>query len=224
MTDPVHLSVAEAYDRWASGYDAYDNPMVFAAGRALSRRLPEAKAKRVAEIGCGTGRNLAAFEAAGAARLWGCDLSQGMLARARERVPGAELVRHDMAEALPLPDGAVDLVLFALALEHAGDLDLPLAEAARILVPGGRVLILEIHPFLSLCGVKAHFRDGAEEIQMPTHAHRFCDYLDAFAAAGLAVETCREWTPAEFGPDAPEKLFKRGAETPILVEFALSRP
>jgi malonyl-CoA O-methyltransferase len=215
----THLSVAEAYDRWSGTYDGYDNPMVFGATRIVSA----VAGLDMLEIGCGTGRNLAAFRQGGARRLVGLDLSAGMLAKAAACDVGFELHRQDMAEAVPLDDASVDRVLFCLTLEHVADLAVPLWEARRVLKPGGRIEIIEIHPYLALGGVAAHFKAGDEIIHMPTVAHEFSGYLNAFAAAGLSSAACREWCPRDFGDNLPPKLLKRGPDTPLLVHFTLGK-
>ncbi len=162
MTDvtSAFLDVQAAYDRWAGSYDAYDNPMVFAAGYALSRHLSSLAGAHVVEFGCGTGRNLAALHGAGAGRLTGCDLSEGMLAQARAKGLGAALFAQPMEQPLPLDAGEADCALFSLALEHVSALSPPLAEAFRVLKPGGRVLVFEIHPYFAGEGGRAHFVDG----------------------------------------------------------------
>ena len=215
MTESLHLPVASAYDRWAATYDGYDNPMVFLATHILAQHLPTARNLDVFEFGCGTGRNLKALQAAGARSVAGCDLSAGMLAHA----PNA--FQHDITTPLPVPDRSAGLVLFSLTLEHIEHLTPPLSEARRILRPSGRILVIEIHPFLSLSGIAAHFNDGSQEITMPTFPHQFSNYLAAFAAAGLRLDACREWRPIDLGAAAPPKVFKRGPESPLAVEFQL---
>ena len=176
MSDTVlNLSVAEAYDRWSRGYDAYENTMVLAATRAVAALAPEAAGKAVLEFGCGTGRNLEALKAAGAARLVGLDLSEGMLEQARARDPGFELHRQDMALPVGEPDGAFDMVLFSLTLEHVAGMATPLGEARRLLKAGGQVVVIEIHPYLSLGGLAAHFVEGGQTIRMPTVSHTVPD-------------------------------------------------
>lgn len=218
----VHLSVVEAYDRWAGGYDAYDNNMVRMAARAVDDLAAEVRGKAVLEFGCGTGRNLEALKAAGAGRLAGLDLSSGMLEQARARDPAFELHRQDMAAAAPFADGGFDLVLFCLTLEHVADIATPLKEARRVVKTGGQVVVIEIHPFLSLGGLAAHFAHDGDVVRMPTVAHGFADHLNAFAEAGLIVRACREWRPRDFGDPVPERLLKRGPDTPYVVEFRLA--
>jgi malonyl-CoA O-methyltransferase len=214
------LPVGEAYDRWAPVYDAYDNPMVFMATQIVDRFSENASGLRVLEFGCGTGRNLAALSAQGAI-VTGCDLSAGMLDVARLRTPDAELLLHDMTQTLPFADRRFDVSLFSLSLEHVQDLLAPLGEAKRVTKPGGRILIIEIHPFLSLSGSAAHFDEGDIEVRMPTFPHQFADYLSALAEVGLAVAECREWRPADVGNPVALESHKRGPEIPLTVELVL---
>ncbi len=223
MKTRIFLDVETAYDRWAASYDALDNPMVYAASAALEHQLERFAGKSVAELGCGTGRNLAALSRAGAANVWGCDLSAGMLEKAKDAAPRAALVQHDITQPLPVETGRFDAALVSLAYEHVERLGQPLAELARIIRSGGFALILEIHPFMTLSGVGAHFPDGDHEIYMPSHAHSFSDWLSAFRHAGLTVSGCTEWRGRDFGPDAPVKLRNRHADTPFLVEWVLER-
>lgn len=223
--EPVFLPVRSAYDRWSRFYDTFDNPMVFMASQALGAGLArECSGKSVFEFGCGTGRNLAALQAAGAARLAGCDFSEGMTAVARGRgLENALIFHHDISQPLP-PEApsAFDAVLFSLTLEHIEAPAAPLAEARKILGSGGRVHVLEIHPYFSFGGGAAHFEDGGELVTMPAYPHQFADYLNAFSAARLRTARCTEWRPRDLGEvPAPLKALKRGPDFPMLVEFVL---
>jgi len=112
--------------------------------RALGHLLPE---WRVADLGCGEGY-LTLETAAWAAEVVAVDRSAEVLARARElaRRRGVRNViwRQGEIEAVPLPDASVDLACLSQALHHAADPAQALAEAVRILVPGGRLLVLDL--------------------------------------------------------------------------------
>lgn len=219
----IFLSVAEAYDRWSNCYDAYDNPMVFGAAQIMERLALDVCGKVIVEFGCGTGRNLARLKQAGAAKLIGCDLSPGMLSQARARDATFTLFQQDMAQPLPLADGVADLVIFSLSLEHVGDLTSPLHEARRLLCENGKISVIEIHPFLSLSNVSAHFREGDNIVRMPTFPHRFSDYINASTNAGLTINECREWRPRDFQGELPERMLKRGPDCPLLVALTLMK-
>lgn len=225
MSDPLHrvnLSVEAAYNRWAESYDQFDNPMIFIAEQALARHHEDVAGSDIVEFGCGTGRNLVFFAHHGARSVTGLDLSDGMLAKAAARDASFHLIRQDLLAPVPLPDASADLVLFCLVLEHIDTTAIPLGEARRLLRPGGKIVVIEIHPYLSGDGIAAHFKDDGEEVHMPTYPHQFADHLNAFAQAGLTVETCREWRPKDLDTPIPPKLMKRGDTARLVVEFVLT--
>jgi SAM-dependent methyltransferase len=93
----------------------------------------------VLEVGVGTALIAAALAARGHPMV-GVDLSPAMLARARTRIPGRVLVGNALA--LPLRDAVVGNVVFAHVLHLLDDLGRGMAEAARVLIPNGRVVIV----------------------------------------------------------------------------------
>lgn len=101
----------------------------------------------VADLGAGTGE-LATALAPHAARILAVDDSPAMLEAARIRT--AQLrnveVRAGSLEALPLEDQAVDLAFAVLVLHHVADPGRAMAEAARVLRPGGRLVIVDMVP------------------------------------------------------------------------------
>ena len=112
--------------------------------RALGHLLPPLD---VADIGCGEGY-LALEMAAWARWVTGIDRSDDVLERAkaladRRRVTNVEWKKGDLAR-LPLREASVDLALLSQSLHHAGEPEPAVADAARIVRPGGRVLLLEL--------------------------------------------------------------------------------
>ena len=112
--------------------------------RALGLLLPPL---RVADLGCGDG--YLTIEASRWARsVVGVDRSATVLARARalgqrRRATNVTWKRGEL-EQLPLESRSVDLALLSQALHHAADPGRAVAEAVRILVPGGRLLVLDL--------------------------------------------------------------------------------
>jgi ubiquinone/menaquinone biosynthesis C-methylase UbiE/DNA-binding transcriptional ArsR family regulator len=116
---------------------------------ALFARLPEGRLGRVLDIGCGTGRMMALL-APRAESVLGIDLSRRMLALARTRIAEQGLAncavrQADMAR-LPLPDASFDLVVLCMVLHYADDPAAVLAEAARLVSPGGTVAVIDLAP------------------------------------------------------------------------------
>ncbi len=130
-------SVASLEERGRSGY--------MGIVRGLLDALAIEPGESVLEVGCGSGvimRELAR-RTGGANRLIGRDMSPYLLREARALAGRAGLLDHidfgeGRAEALPLPDGAVDVALSSTVFEE-GDADLMLSEIVRVTRPGGRV-------------------------------------------------------------------------------------
>jgi ArsR family transcriptional regulator len=112
--------------------------------RALGLLLPPLE---VADLGCGEGY-LTVEAARWASRVTAVDRSAAVLDRARglarrRRVTNVVWKRGDL-EKLPIRDASVDVALLSQALHHAQDPRRAVAEAVRITVPGGRVLVLDL--------------------------------------------------------------------------------
>lgn len=150
---------------------------VEAAIRAVLAGIPVG---RLVDIGTGTGRMIELLGAEAESSV-GIDRSPEMLRLAREKLGGAgcrnvELRQGDMF-ALPLPDGSADTVIIHQVLHYAPQPQGVIAEAARILAPGGRLLVVDFAPHEN------------EELRT-RHAHARLGFADAqmrswFEAAGL---------------------------------------
>ena len=132
------------------------------------------------DIGTGTGRILELL-APRADRSLGIDLSHEMLLVARSKLETAGLrncaVRHGDMYQLPLASEAFDLVTLHQVLHYAERPEAVIAEAARVLRPGGRLILVD-------------FAQHAEESLREEHAHRWLgfkddDLADWFTASGL---------------------------------------
>jgi ubiquinone/menaquinone biosynthesis C-methylase UbiE/DNA-binding transcriptional ArsR family regulator len=101
----------------------------------------------VADLGCGTGA-LASIVAPFVRRVVAVDGSPEMLDAARARLADAAAVefRAGALESLPIGDAEVDAALLFLVLHHVADPAVALAEAARVLRPGGRLLVVDMVP------------------------------------------------------------------------------
>ncbi|GLI01834.1 class I SAM-dependent methyltransferase [Phytohabitans aurantiacus] len=136
--------VLRAWERSASGYDrqiAFFERIWFGGGREW---LGARAAGRVLEVAIGTGLNLPHYPAG--VTITGIELSPAMLAIARRRA--AELRRTVAllpgdAQALPFADKSFDTVVCALSLCTIPDPATAIVQMKRVLVPGGRLLLLD---------------------------------------------------------------------------------
>ena len=132
------------WDKSAPSYDkqiAFFEKIQFSGGREW---LGERAHGRVLEVAIGTGRNLPHYPAG--ATVTGIELSPAMLAIARQRAAGlgrdVDLQEGD-AEHLPGGDASFDTVVCALSLCTIPNPVTAIAEMKRVLVPGGRLLLLD---------------------------------------------------------------------------------
>jgi SAM-dependent methyltransferase len=94
---------------------------------------------RVLDVATGPGY-VAAEAARRGARVWGVDVAEAMVARAKADHPGVEFTQAD-AQSLPFDDGAFDAVVGNFGLPHFGRPELAVAEGARVLTPEGRLAL-----------------------------------------------------------------------------------
>lgn len=146
----LRRSPRELYDRLAGSYDRIANAAEHEARERGERLLSVEEGERVLEVGYGTGHSLVNLAAAGG-RVTGIDVSEGMLAVARERVADAGLadrVRLLLGDArsMPFRGGRFDAAFasFTVELFEGDDLRLALAELRRVLRPGGRVVVVSL--------------------------------------------------------------------------------
>jgi len=153
------------------------------------------------DLGCGEGR-LSRELAARGHRVVGVEQSPALVAAAREAAPEIE-VREGDAGAIPLADGAADLVVASMVLMNLDDLEGAMAEVARVLTPAGRFCASLVHPFNSPKQAPyftdhsyAEVRDRGGLRMTFTDRHRpLQDYSRALESAGLVIEALREPVP-----------------------------
>ena len=185
--DLPESEVDEGYAGWAGSYDEPGNDTIALEEPIVRGLLDELPSGRVLDAACGTGRHAAHLAAAGY-RVVGVDASEAMLARARRRLPGADLRVGELTR-LPLEDASVAGAVCALALSHLPEIAGAIAELGRVLAPGGRLIVSDPHPLASgVLGWRAVYTDeGGERRMIPEYPHLHAEYVDAFGAAGLVV-------------------------------------
>jgi phosphatidylethanolamine/phosphatidyl-N-methylethanolamine N-methyltransferase len=155
--------VAEAYGRWAPIYDIVFGP-VFRRGRRAAVDAAERVGGRILEVGVGTGLSLTDYSTAN--HIVGVDISQPMLAKARERVEKhglnhVESIAVMDAEQLTFPDGSFDGGVAQYVVTAIPHPEKALDEFVRVVRPGGEIILT------SRIGAEAGFRRTIEKWLMP---------------------------------------------------------
>lgn len=212
-------SVAEAY---AAGVDArpwnahYERPSMLAA-------LPPVEGRDVLDAGCGPGF-YADWLATRGARVVAVDASRRMAAIAKERLgPRAAVHACDMADlgGLVAP-ASLDLVVSSLSVHYVRDLGALFTEWARVLKPGGQIVLSTHHPFHDLKRIRrgGYMRTEIVEgywgwLGVVRYYHRpLGALLGPLAEAGFVVERLDEPGPTEALREADPSGYEKLARMP----------
>jgi SAM-dependent methyltransferase len=170
----------------------------------FARHAPRERPLAVLDLGSGTGRFTPALAEAFGGPLYGVEPSQKMRAVA-EKHAGHPAVRYvgGRAEDIPLPAASVDLVLMYLSFHHVQDREAAASEVARVLRPGGRVLLRSTFSdrIFELEWMRYFPRVREIESQMFPSSN---EVIGLFAAVGLhaialvAIEEQLAWSLAEY--------------------------
>jgi len=156
----------------------------------------------VADLGCGAG-TVSASLAPHVKKVIAVDQSAAMLRTARRRLEGAgnvELHRAEL-ESLPMADATCDAALAVLVLTYVAEIAPVLAEAARVLKPGGRLVVVDL--------ARHDDQDFARRLGQVRLGFAPGDLSRALAAAGLVHPAVRP-LPPEPGAKGPALLLATG--------------
>lgn len=199
MTQPGPGEKIEPFERWTERYDAWFDEHRHAYRSELAA-VDEVlgEPERAVEVGTGTGRFAAPLG------IWmGIEPAAAAARRARSRgVP----VARGVGEALPLADGSVDLVLLVTTLCFLDDVDRAFGEFARVLEPGGALVVgfLDRDTWL---GETYQERGAGSPFYRPAELHGSGEVAALLEAHGFTVEQARQtlFTPmGELG--APDRV------------------
>jgi len=210
---------------------------------SIQAMLPDLSGKRVIDLGCGYGWFCRSAREAGAAEVLGVDLSEKMLARARELTDdnGISYQRGDL-EQLALPSQATDLVYSQLALHYLPGLAPVFATIYQALQPGGWFVFTTEHPIYTCpvrqgwltadegqrsWGVNNYQNEGKRVSNWLADGvvkyHRTLGTtLNALMASGFAIRHVNEWGPTAEQIKANPALAEE-VERPMMVLVSAQR-
>jgi malonyl-CoA O-methyltransferase len=203
----------EGYALWAETYPPWPhNPLMRAEQSAvepiLSAAASAAVPARALDVGTGTGRYLPLLASAGARLVVGLDMSLPMLGR---KAYGLPRVCADACR-LPFPDASFDLICSSLMVGDLEDLGAWLAEATRVLAPGGHLVYSDFHPSWTAERWRRTFRTADGRLfELSYFPHAIDEHLALLERAPFVVRTIREPRLA-------------GRKTPVVVVFHAVKP
>ena len=227
------------YDSFADAYSAENEHSLvnaYYARPAMLMLAGDVTDLRVLDAGCGSGPLSAALRDRGAV-VTGIDVSDGMLALAKQRLGGdADLHLVDLRDRLPFGEGVFDVVVSSLVLHYLEDWAPTLAELRRVLRPGGRLVASVDHPFVAYTiqeprpdyfATTSYAFDwtfGGRTVPMkfwrkPLHA-----MTDAFTTAGFRISAISEPQPDPAARDLFPEDFYAFSATPCFLFFVLEVP
>jgi malonyl-CoA O-methyltransferase len=182
---PGKRQVAASFSRAADTYDSVAGLQRSIGHELLNRLPPDLAADAWLDLGCGTGYFSRALAQRFSARDGvAVDIAEGMLKHAQPLAGARYFIAGD-AECLPLRSNSRELVFSSLALQWCEDFSLVLAEAQRVLQPGG------VLAFSSLCvGTLHELRASWQAVDGLIHVNQFrhfADYQRLCATSGMRV-------------------------------------
>ena len=228
--DASERTVTAGYAEWAANYDSPGNPVLLAEEPVVRELVARYPAGVALDAACGTGRH-AAYLAAAGHRVTGIDSTPEMVEVAKVKVPTARFETADLT-AIPLSDGVMDLAVCALALTHCSDLGPPIREIARVVRPGGHVIISDVHPFMVMLGGHGRYRLNQQTGHgfVRNYLHLPSDYIAASRSAGLNVVQCLEPLHGEqeiatmaFADEMPDLMEAAIKGVPVVMVWELEK-
>ncbi len=218
------VTVQTGYGEWVTTYEqTVEDAMDIALLEALSA-VPWSTLRRVADLGCGTGRTGAWLRGKGVMSIDGVDLTPEMIAVARLRAIYQRLIEADVT-ATGFETGVYDIVTSSLVDEHLRDLAPLYREAWRLVHPGGFLVLVGYHPhFIMGAGVPTHYtRESGESVAIETHVHLLSEHVTAGLQAGWVLAEMKERV-IDNSWIALKPKWERFRHYPISMAFAWRKP
>ena len=166
--------VVIAYDIWSDSYDCQPGNLMLDLDELIFSGLIkdiDIRNKRVADIGCGTGRHWQKLYEKRPAALIGFDVSQGMLHQLKRKYPSA--ITHLTTDNLlnSLKNSQVDCLISTLTIAHIKNIEEAISSWSRVLKNGGDLIITDFHPVMLKKGGKRSFKYEHGSLSVINYTH-----------------------------------------------------
>ena len=185
------MDMREGYAQWALWYDEPGNQLLEVEEPVMREILDALPVGVALDAACGTGRHSTYLGALGH-QVIGVDATPEMLDVARAKLPTAEFHQADLRE-LPLADDSVDVVVCGIAASHFPELAPVLSEFARVLRPGGQLVLSDSRGLIGDIALPlARTRPDGTSGYIPVWGRLASDYLAVALRLGFEVRRCEE--------------------------------
>ena len=183
-------SATDAYDIWSASYDDQPGNLMLHLDEIIFTDLInniDLKYKRIADIGCGTGRHWQKLYSGKPKLVMGFDVSAGMLNQLQQKFPDA--ITHQITDNLLsiVADASVDCVISTLTIAHIKNIDEAIAAWARILTDEGELIITDFHPATLARGGKRSFNHNGKTLSVMNYVHSLEEVKRVFNKNGFTV-------------------------------------
>jgi ubiquinone/menaquinone biosynthesis C-methylase UbiE len=225
------LAPQDAYRLWSNTYEAETDNVVLALEQEIFGELlsnARLAGKVVIDIGSGTGRHWDQLLSRGPPLLHAVDNSADMLSRLRMRYPDATVHLRAGTKLEQFADGSVDLIVSALMLGHVREVEDELLEWARLLRPGGEIVVTDFHPKAIEAGMRRTFTYGSSTFEVEHHVHGLGALRSLFAALHWKIEVFQERAldasvRASFERQNYVDAYRSGFGVPLVFGFRLRK-
>ncbi len=181
---------AAAYDTWSASYDHQPGNLMLDLDEQLFAELTKntpLQQKKIADVGCGTGRHWPRIYAAQPALIMGFDVSAGMLAQLALKFPAAVTQQITDNRLQMVPDAFADCLLSTLTVAHIKNIEEAIAAWVRITKKDADMFITDFHPDMLAKGGKRSFRHQGKSLSVVNYVHSLPKLKKIFARYGLRV-------------------------------------
>src|SRR5262245_35220387 len=197
---PTKLAALPAYQLWSETWESDPSAIVALESRWAAPWLADLRGKTVLDISCGAGRWIAYAQAQGAT-VFGTDLCREMLQQASKKPGVAGRLAQADSTCLPLARATADVAICALSLGHMTPIEPAISELARIVRPGGCLIVTDFHPDALQRGWKRTFRSNGQLYEVETYPYTKQRLIESARDSGLELQDLLE--PCFDVPESP---------------------
>ncbi len=184
------LPAEEAYEIWSASYDHQPGNLMLLLDEQIFSHLIRNinfRNKKVADIGCGTGRHWQSIYSKKPATVMGFDVSAGMLKQLKNKFPDAltQKTRNNLLGTLS--DATVDCIFSTLTVAHIHNIEEAIGAWSRILKTGGDLVITDFHPVMLDKGGKRSFHHDGKSLSVKNYVHSLKKLKDIFVKLGFTL-------------------------------------